>query len=82
MASSTFYDAFISYNHSSAPRQIAIALQRAIQNFSKPFWRARSARLYRDETDLTAYPALFTMLKEVLSNSKFLLLLYSPDSSK
>jgi hypothetical protein len=59
------YDAFISYAYRQ-DRPIAAKLQSAIQTLGKPWWRIRVARVFRDDTSLTAAPALGQALEQCL----------------
>jgi hypothetical protein len=71
------YDAFISYSHAK-DKPIASALQSRIQSLGKPWYRRRALRLFRDDTSLSATPALWPSIQEALSQSRFLLVLASP----
>ena len=52
------YDAFISYSHVK-DKPVASALQSVIQRLGKPWYRRRVLRLFRDDTSLSASPALW-----------------------
>jgi len=71
------YSAFISYSHSADDR-FADALQRALHRFAKPWYRLRALRIFRDQTNLSANPALWPSIEQALQDSKFFLLLASP----
>jgi WD40 repeat protein len=75
------YDAFISYSHAK-DRLLARSLQRVIQTLGKPWYRVRTARVFRDETSLTATPELWPTIVEALENSQFLLLIASREAAK
>ena len=75
------YDAFISYSH-AADGQLAPRLQAALQRFAKPWWRRRALRVFRDETALSASTGLRSSIEEALEQSRFFVLLASPDSAK
>ena len=75
------YDAFISYSN-EADGRLAPALQRAIHRFAKPWYRLRAARTFRDQTNLSISPHLWTSIESALSNSSFFLLFASPQAAK
>jgi hypothetical protein len=74
------YDAFISYSH-SADGKLAPALQRGLRGFAKPWYRLRALRVFRDQTSLSASPALWSGVERALAASRFFVLLASPDAA-
>jgi tetratricopeptide (TPR) repeat protein len=74
------YDAFISYSHAK-DKPIASALQSAIQRLGKPWYRRRVLRVFRDDTSLSATPGLWPAIEQALTNSRFLILLASPEGA-
>jgi tetratricopeptide (TPR) repeat protein len=76
----TTYDAFISYSHLK-DKPIATALQSVIQRLGKPWYRRRAARVFRDDTSLSATPHLWPSIEIALAASRFLILLCSPESA-
>jgi hypothetical protein len=74
------YDAFISYSHAK-DKPIAAALQSVIQKLGKPWYRRRALRLFRDDTSLSATPQLWPSIEQALAQSRYLLLLSSPESA-
>ena len=74
------YDAFISYSH-ALDVPVAMRLQTELQRFAKPWNRRRSMRVFRDQTSLSASPALWTSIVDALDNSRFLILLASPEAA-
>src|SRR5215813_14927607 len=74
------YDAFISYSHAKDKR-IDAALQSTIQRLGKPWYRRRVLRLFRDDTSLSATPGLWPAIEQALANSRFLILLASPEAA-
>jgi tetratricopeptide (TPR) repeat protein len=74
------YDAFISYSHAQ-DKPIAAALQAAIQKLGRPWYRRRVLRLFRDDTSLSATPHLWPTIEQALSQSRFFLLLASPEAA-
>jgi tetratricopeptide (TPR) repeat protein len=75
------YDAFISYSHAN-DKPIAAALQSAIQTLGKPWWKVRVAHVFRDDTSLTATPALWAKIQEALVGSQNLIFLACPQSAQ
>jgi WD40 repeat protein len=75
------YDAFISYSHAVDGR-LAPALQSALQRFSKPWYRLRALRVFRDNASLSANPALWTSIESALGRSRWFILLASPGSAQ
>ena len=74
------YDGFISYSHAK-DKPIAAALQSAIQKLGKPWYKRRALRLFRDDTSLSATPHLWPSIEQALSQSRFFVLLASPESA-
>lgn len=74
------YDAFISYSHAK-DKPIAAALQSVIQKLGKPWYRRRGLRVFRDDTSLSATPQLWPSIERALAQSRYLLLLSSPESA-
>ena len=74
------YDAFISYSHTK-DKPLAARLQEVIQTLGKPWYRRRAARVFRDDTSLTASPALWPSIERALEMSRYLILLASPEAS-
>ncbi|WP_447802805.1 toll/interleukin-1 receptor domain-containing protein [Pseudomonas serbica] len=75
------YEAFISYSHKN-DRLLAKSLQRVIQTLGKPWHLVRTARIFRDETSLSATPELWPTIEEALNNSGFLLLIASREAAE
>jgi tetratricopeptide (TPR) repeat protein len=74
------YDAFISYSH-ARDKPIAVLLQSIVQKLGKPWYRRRSLRLFRDDTSLSATPRLWPSIEQALSQSRYLILLASPEAA-
>src|SRR5438093_13413251 len=74
------YDAFISYSHAK-DKPIAAALQSKVQTLGKPWYRRRALRVFRDDTSLSATPSLWPAIEQALGQSRFLILLASPDAA-
>src|SRR5919198_1861455 len=74
------YDAFISYSHAK-DKPIAAALQRAVQTLGKPWYQRRALRVFRDDTSLSATPHLWPSIEVALAQSRYLILLASPEAA-
>jgi WD40 repeat protein len=76
------YDGFLSYRHSARQMAIVRRLQRGLHRFARPFWKPRSVRTYRDETNLEANPDLWQTISEALDHSRYFLLIASPEAAE
>lgn len=76
-----FYDAFISYSHAK-DKPVGAALQTVIQKLGKPWYQRRSLRVFRDDTSLAATPELWPTLEKVLDQSRFVIVLASPQFAR
>jgi tetratricopeptide (TPR) repeat protein len=74
------YDAFISYSHAK-DKPIAAALQGLLQRLGKPWYHRRALRIFRDDTSLSATPHLWPSIEQALGQSRFLVLIASPDAA-
>ncbi len=74
------YDAFISYSH-AADRKLAAAVQSALHDFAKPWFQLRAVRTFRDKTSLAATPQLWSSIERALAESKYFVLLASPEAA-
>jgi hypothetical protein len=74
------YDAFISYSHAK-DKPIASALQSAVQRLGKPWYRRRALRVFRDDTSLSATPHMWPTIEQALSQSRYFILLASPQAA-
>ena len=74
------YDAFVSYSHAK-DKPIAAALQSVVQKLGKPWYRRRALRVFRDDTSLSATPSLWPSIERALNQSRFFLLLASPEAA-
>jgi hypothetical protein len=74
------YDAFISYSQ-RADSRIARALRSIVQSIGKPWWKLRSLDVYLDASNLTANPDLWGTIEQALSESRYLILLASPEAA-
>ena len=74
------YDAFVSYSHAK-DKPVAAALQSVIQKLGKPWYRRRALRVFRDDTSLSATPQLWPSIEQALAQSRYLILLTSPEAA-
>jgi hypothetical protein len=71
------YHGFISYSH-AADGKLAPALQRALHKLAKPWYSFRLIHVFRDQSSLSANPALWASIETALSESEYFLLMASP----
>lgn len=71
------YAAFISYRR-GVDRERAVALQAALEQFAKPWYRRTALRIFRDDAVLSANPDLWLSVQAALDRSDHLLLLACP----
>jgi WD40 repeat protein len=81
LASGNGYDAFISYSHAQSGL-VAQALQRDLERFAKPWYRARRLRIFRDQTNLAASPQLWPMIEQSLAVADWFILMASPEAAQ
>ena len=70
------WDAFISYARSASTLE-AQKLQTAIQTFAKPWYRLRAVRIFRDDSSMSASPALWSSIEQGLQQARWLVVLLS-----
>lgn len=75
------YDAFISYAHAQ-DQVLAGALERDVRRFARPWNRQWAIRVYRDESNLSVSPDLWGKVQPALLDSRYLILLASPEAAK
>ena len=75
------YKAFISYSH-AADGNLAPAIQYALHRIAKPWYRLRSMRIFRDQTNLSASPGLWSSIESALRDSEFFLFMASPTAAQ
>ena len=56
-------------------------LQSVIQKLGKPWYKRRALRVFRDDTSLSATPHLWPTIEQALGQSRFLVLLASPEAA-
>ena len=83
MAADFDYDVFISYSRDPVDRDIAVRMQGELQRFARPWFRprARTLRVFRDQTNLPLSPDLWGTLEQAMSSSRWLVLVASPRSA-
>lgn len=74
------YDAFLSYSH-AGDADLAASIQSSLQRFARPWYKTYALRVFRDETGLSANPALWNSILTALGQSEYLLLLASPHAA-
>lgn len=75
------YHAFISYSHAN-DSPLAFALQSGLHRFAKPLFKMRSLHVFRDESSLSANPALWESIKSALDRSEYFILLACPEAAR
>ncbi len=74
------YDAFISYSH-AADGRLAPALEHGLERLARPWNRLRALSVFRDESNLPPNQNLRDTLKGALDQSRWFVLLASPESA-
>jgi len=64
------YKAFIFYSHAAAGK-VAPPLQSALHQFAKPWYKLRALHTFRDETNLSVNPHLWSNIVDALDDSEF-----------
>jgi antiphage defense system Thoeris ThsB-like protein len=75
------WDAFISYARSASTLE-ATHLQTAIQTFAKPWHLLRAVRIFRDDSSMSANPALWSTIEQGLREARWLVVLLSPIAAR
>src|SRR5829696_7997268 len=75
------YRAFISYSHAADGKR-APAIQRALHRIAKPWFRLRTMRVFRDQTNLATSPGLWTSIESALKDAEFFVYLASPTAAQ
>jgi WD40 repeat protein len=75
------YDAFISYSN-AADHQLAPSIQSALSKFTKKWFQLNALSIYRDKTNLSPTPHLWTTIREAIDRSEFLILMASKKAAK
>lgn len=74
-------DVFISYSRAVDSR-LAPAIQRGLSRLAKKWYRIRALTVFRDQTDLSAADSLGSAIEQALDDSRFFLLLASPEAAR
>lgn len=74
------YDAFISYSHAK-DRDVAAAVQHGMHRLAKRWHQIRALRVFRDDTSLSANPQLWNAIEQALEQSRFFVLMASPEAA-
>lgn len=74
------FGAFISYSR-GASGQLAVDLQNGIERFAKPWNKLRAVRVFRDDSSMSANPALWSTIQAGLTESDWLILLATPEAA-
>ncbi|MEJ7769554.1 MAG: TIR domain-containing protein, partial [Chitinophagaceae bacterium] len=61
--------------------KLAPALQTALENFAKPWFKMRNLNIFRDEASLNASPHLWSNIQWALQQSEYLIYLASPTAA-
>ena len=75
------FAAFISYSH-AADNKLAPALQRGLHQIARPWYRLRTMRVFRDQTNLGANPGLWNAIESSLRESDFFVFMASPAAAQ
>ena len=75
------YKAFISYSHST-DKTIASKIQHELRVLGRPLFKKEAFKVFRDETNLSVYPDLWSKIESALSKSEFFIFLASPAAAK
>src|SRR5262245_19727374 len=70
------YTAFLSYSH-ALDGKLAPTLQSGLQRFARPWYRGAVVHIFRDNTDLSVSPGLWSSIEKALSESQYFILLAS-----
>ncbi|HEY7320498.1 MAG TPA: toll/interleukin-1 receptor domain-containing protein [Candidatus Binatia bacterium] len=75
------FKGFISYSH-GADGKLAPAVHHALHRIAKPWYRLRTMRIFRDQTNLGANPGLWSAIESALNSSEFFLFMASPRAAQ
>ncbi len=75
------YDAFLSYSH-AADSGLAPALQRGLQRLTRAWYQRPALRAFRNQVSLAANPDLWGTIERALRESRYLVLLASPEAAR
>src|SRR5215471_7890210 len=75
------FKAFISYSH-TADGKLAPAVQEGLRVIAKPWYRLRTMRVFRDQTNLGANPGLWSSIEAALREAGYFIFLASPNAAQ
>ncbi|MEU4769640.1 TIR domain-containing protein [Actinosynnema sp. NPDC023794] len=75
------YDAFMSYSH-AADQRIAPFLRRGLHRLARRWNQVWALRVFRDQESLAANPDLWDTIDKALRESRFFILLASPEAAR
>lgn len=76
------YNAFISYRHSQQGQKYAVALEKALKKYAKPYPWSVPVKVFRDEKHMVPNNDLPTAIKEGLDQSEYLIFLAEKGAAK
>jgi WD40 repeat protein len=62
--------------------KLAPVLQRELERFATPWYQARSLRVFRDSSSLTANPGLWSSIEQALAASEWFVLMAAPEAAR
>ena len=62
--------------------KLAPAIQRALHRLAKPWYKLRTMRVFRDQTNLATSPGLWTSIESALRDAEFFVYLASPTAAQ
>jgi hypothetical protein len=75
------YDAFMSYSH-AADGKLAPRVQAGLHRLAKPLFKLRALHVFRDATDLSASPGVWSSIKAELDQAEYFILMASPEAAR
>lgn len=75
------WDAFLSYSR-GASGPLAVALERGIEQFARPWNHLRACNVFRDDSSMSANPALWGTIENALREAEHLILLATPEAAQ
>src|SRR5258708_4004428 len=73
------YDAFLSYAHRD--KRVTVEIHKGLHRIGRRAGRLRAARVFRDDTDLTASPDLWGSVTEAMDRARFMIVVLSPQAA-
>lgn len=74
------YKAFLSYSHSQ-DINLSPLLQQSLEKFAKKWYQTRRIRIFRDETNLSVTPSLWSSIESALKDAEYFIYLASPEAA-